>query len=45
MTAFPPALQRELDAFGVRLPTAQERLDARHPPQDPWWKRGEECPH
>lgn len=45
MTSLPPDLQRELDALGVSLPTAQERLDARHPRQRPWWKLGEECPH
>lgn len=39
-------LQLELSDLGVRL-GRQERPELKVPVSapDPWWKRGEECPH
>lgn len=42
-----PRLCHDLDVLGVRSPAApapaKPKID--RTPTDPWWKRGEECPH
>lgn len=41
-----PALAAELEALGVRNPKPKPApKPVNREPCDPWWKRGEECPH